>query len=155
MSLPPPPPPPPPSGGWYPPPQDGSGQPPHRQTPPPPPPPTGGWSGQPGAPGQPWGQPGQAWPAARENHPRAIPALALGCIALFGGFICAVPFLLGPVAVFFGASARRGIAQEPQRWAGATEALIGLVLGVIATVIAVVALIIVVAVIGLATTGSA
>lgn len=142
MSLPPPPPPP---GGWYPPPQDGSGQPPHGQTPPPPP--TGGWSGP--LPGQ----PGPPWPPARENHPRAIPALALGCIALFGGFVCGLPFLLGPVAVFLGASARRGIAQEPQRWAGATEALIGLVLGVIATVLAVIALIIVVAVIGLATAG--
>ena len=129
MSLPPPSPPPPPSGGWY---------------PPPPPPPSGGWSGPP---------PGQPWPPARENHPRAIPALALGCIALFGGFICGVPLLLGPVAVFFGVSARRGIAQEPQRWAGATEALIGLVLGVIATVIAVIAVIILVAVIALATAG--
>ena len=49
------------------------------------------------------------------------------------GVVMVVPAALGPLACYLGASARRSIEREPDRWDGKGQATAGLVLGIIAT----------------------
>ena len=73
--------------------------------------------------------------AARvRDHPRVTAALVLGLVSLVGAVVV-LPAALGPVACYLGASARRTIEREPERWSGHGQATAGLVLGAIASAI--------------------
>ncbi len=100
--------------------------------PPPGSPPTMGYPSTPGAPGQPFGVP---------DHPRATTALVLGLVALVGGLVCLVPFVVGPWAWAIGRRTVRQIDAEPYRFGGRGVAMAGYVLGVIATILLVLGLI--------------
>jgi hypothetical protein len=81
-------------------------------------------------------------------HPRAKTALVLGIISV-AGFIVVLPVLLSPLALYYGAVARRDIDREPTRWSGRGEAQAGTVLGIIGTGLLVVALLVVALVVGM------
>jgi len=71
---------------------------------------------------------------AAPQHPRATAAFAVGMVSLIGA-VLVVPAALGPLACYLGASARRSIEQDPQRWGGHAQATTGMVLGIIASVL--------------------
>lgn len=71
-------------------------------------------------------------PVARRTHPHATASLVLGIVSMVGAIVV-LPAALGPLACYFGASARRAVAREPNRWDGHGTATAGLVLGIIAT----------------------
>jgi hypothetical protein len=58
--------------------------------------------------------------------------MVLGIISVLGIF-CILPVLVGPLAWYYGAFARREIEREPTRWGGRHEATIGMVCGIIGT----------------------
>ncbi len=107
-----------------------------------------------------YGQPAYGQPAygyAPQNHPRATTALVLGLVGLIGTLLCGVGLLVGPVAWYLGASARREIDAEPGRYGGRSEATAGMVMGIITTVllalaVLAVAVVLVVGVAGTSTT---
>jgi hypothetical protein len=80
--------------------------------------------------------PDPAWPppVVRRQHPHATAAFVVGIVSLVG-VVMVVPAALGPLACYLGASARRGIEREPDRWDGGSQATAGLVLGIIATAV--------------------
>ncbi|GAA4122768.1 hypothetical protein GCM10022215_28850 [Nocardioides fonticola] len=121
----PPPPPPPPPYGQVPPPA--YGQQPHPQQPYPQQPPSG-YPPQafgPGHPGQPVG-----WVPP---HPQANTALILGIVAVSGFVLCGLTLLVGPFAWATGARVRREIDAAPLQYGGRSEAVIGMVCGIVAT----------------------
>jgi predicted lipid-binding transport protein (Tim44 family) len=73
------------------------------------------------------------------THPKASLALWLGVVGLATSFLAA-PLVLGPLAWFYGARARREIAAAPSQWSGSGEATAGLVLGIVNTVLLVIGL---------------
>jgi len=76
-----------------------------------------------------------------QDLPQATTALVLGLIALAGGFMCGLPFLVGPFAWASGVRARRAIRQSGGAYGGDGKATAGMVLGIISTVLLVLALI--------------
>ena len=113
---------------------------------PPPGPGQYGAPGQPGPPGQygppgpygaaPYGAPsphGPPYLPAAPDHPSAGTALTLGLVALIGGWVCAVPFLVGPFAWATGARVRREIDASGGRYGGRGQATAGMVMGIVAT----------------------
>lgn len=66
------------------------------------------------------------------DHPRATAAFVVGLVSLIGAFFV-LPAALGPLACYLGASARRTIEREPDRWGGHGQATAGMVLGIIAS----------------------
>jgi hypothetical protein len=78
-------------------------------------------------------------PAALPLQPQARTALVLGIISV-GGVIVVLPVLLGPLAWYFGAVARREIERDPTRWRGRSNATAGMILGIVGTGLLVVAL---------------
>lgn len=72
-------------------------------------------------------------PARLPPHPKARSALVLGIIGVAGFFMLIVPAVLGPIAWYHAAVARREAEREPTRWSGSGEARTGLVLGILAT----------------------
>ena len=81
--------------------------------------------------------------------PHATLSMVLGILSVAGGLVLVVPALLGPVAWYLGASARRTVEREPTRWSGSGESSAGVVLGIIGTGL----LMLVIAVLGLAVIG--
>lgn len=90
-----------------------------------------------------WHQP----PVALPYHPRARPALVLGIIGV-AGVIVLLPVLVGPLAWYYGAVARRDIEREPTRWAGRSEATAGMICGIISTALLALTLILAAVVVG-------
>lgn len=64
--------------------------------------------------------------------PGATASLVIGIVSLVG-VIVVVPVVMGPLAWYLGASARREAQREPTRWSGAGEARAGMILGMIAS----------------------
>jgi hypothetical protein len=98
-----------------------------------------------------YGQPMYA--QQRLPHPRANTALALGLIALVGGFTCVLPVVVGPFAWWTGSRARREIREDP-RLEGETQALVGQITGAIATVFLAVGLLVLVVAVVVAVVGA-
>ena len=71
-------------------------------------------------------------PVVVPDHPRATAAFAVGLVSVIGAFFV-LPAALGPLACYLGASARRTIEREPDRWGGHGQATAGMVLGIIAS----------------------
>jgi hypothetical protein len=71
-------------------------------------------------------------PVAPPPHPRARTSLVLGIISLVG-VVFLLPALLGPLAWYYGAVARREIEREPTRWGGHSQASAGMICGIIGT----------------------
>ena len=67
------------------------------------------------------------------DHPQAQTAFVVGLVSLVGGFVCALPLVIGPWAWVVGARARREIDQAPGRYGGRDKATAGMVMGIIAT----------------------
>ncbi|EFQ82282.1 hypothetical protein HMPREF0063_12444 [Aeromicrobium marinum DSM 15272] len=84
-------------------------------------------------------------PPAAPRHPNATTAMVLGIVALVGGFMCALPLLMGPVAWVMGGRAVREIDASPTPLAGRGEATAGRITGIVATVLLVLGLLLVVA----------
>jgi hypothetical protein len=78
-------------------------------------------------------------PAALPLHPQARTAMVLGIISV-GGVVVVLPVLLGPLAWYFGAVARREIERDPTRWRGRSNATVGMILGIVGTALLIVAL---------------
>lgn len=66
------------------------------------------------------------------DHPRATAAFVVGLVSVIGAFFV-LPAAFGPLACYLGASARRTIEREPDRWGGHGQATAGMVLGIIAS----------------------
>lgn len=75
-------------------------------------------------------------PVGPAPHPRADKAVVLGLLSLVGGFFL-LPLLLGPYAWWYGASVRREVDREPDRWTPRSRrsASVGALLGLAATVV--------------------
>lgn len=86
-------------------------------------------------------------PAALPLHPRARTALVLGIVSVLG-VLCLLPVLVGPLAWYYGAVARREIEREPTRWGGHRDATIGMVCGIIGTALLALVLLIAALVVG-------
>ncbi len=71
---------------------------------------------------------------AAPDHPRATAAFVVGLVSVIGA-VFVLPAALGPLACYLGASARRSIEREPDRWGGHGQATAGVVLGIIASAI--------------------
>lgn len=99
---------------------------------------------------QPYGYPPYG-SAPLADHPKATTALVTGLISVIGGLMCALPLLAAPFAWAIGARTKNEIDREPGRYGGRSQAVTGMVLGIIGTVllilgiIAIVILVIVVA----------
>lgn len=63
-------------------------------------------------------------PPPREAQPSSEAIAALVC-----GLVAPSCFVLGFVALYFGAKARRMVREDPQRYGGDTFALIGMIVG--------------------------
>ena len=85
--------------------------------------------GQPGFPQGGYGAP------LLPKHPQSTTALVLGLVGLAGGFMCFLPLLCAPFAWFYGRKAVREIDAAPQSYSGRSEAIGGMVTGIIGTVI--------------------
>ena len=85
--------------------------------------------GQPGFPQGGYGAP------LLPKHPQSTTALVLGLVGLAGGFMCLLPLLCAPFAWFYGRKAVREIDAAPQTYSGRSEAMGGMVTGIIGTVI--------------------
>ena len=83
--------------------------------------------------GQPPYQQGYYPGGPRPEHPGAVPSLVIGVIALAGGFICALPLVLGPWAWVKGKRTRDEIDASGGQVGGRGLAQGGYVLGIIAT----------------------
>ena len=81
-------------------------------------------------------------------HPQANTALILGIVAVSGFVLCGLTLLVGPFAWSTGARVRREIDAAPQQYGGRTEAVIGMVCGIVATAAIVLGLLALVAVVG-------
>src|SRR5512140_689272 len=74
----------------------------------------------------PYGGPGYGYPPQPPKHPQAVTALVLGIV------VCG---LCGPFAWSMGARVEREIAAAGGAYGGGTEAIVGKVLGIVATVL--------------------
>jgi hypothetical protein len=89
-----------------------------------------------------WGQ-----PTARPLHPRARTAMVLGIVSLLS-VVCLLPALVGPLAWYYGAVARREIERDPTQWGGHRDATVGMVCGIIGTALLVLVLLVSALVVG-------
>lgn len=71
----------------------------------------------------------------RPEHPGAVPSLVIGVIALAGGFVCGLPFLLGPWAWVKGKRTMDEIDASGGQVGGRGMAHGGYICGIIATVL--------------------
>jgi hypothetical protein len=69
------------------------------------------------------------------DHPKAVPAMVVGIIALAGGVFCFIPLLAAPVAWWLGAVAKRDIDASQGRIGGRGSAQAGFVMGLIGSVL--------------------
>lgn len=88
-----------------------------------PPPPPGGYGYQ--------AQPPQ-------NHPGAQTALILGIVALAGGLLCGLPYVVGPFAWKKGKQVMNEVDASAGQVGGRGQAQAGYILGIIATVLLIV-----------------
>ena len=95
--------------------------------------------GQPGFPQGGYGAP------LLPKHPQSTTALILGLVGLAGGFMCVLPILCAPFAWFYGRKVVREIDAAPQAYSGRSEAMGGMVTGIIGTVILILGLLALVA----------
>lgn len=86
-------------------------------------------------------------PVALPLHPRARTSMILGIISILGIF-CLLPTLLGPLAWYHGAVARREIEREPTRWGGRNDATIGMICGIVGTALLALVLLVAALVVG-------
>jgi len=146
-------------------PQPGQGQPPQQG----PTPGAGPAYGQPGSgypppgygqtpgTGPQYGQQPHAQPYPAMNppkHPQATLALVLSLVGLIGGFLCALPLLLCPVAWWAGAKAEKEIDAAPQQYSGRSEASSGKIIGIIGTAFLAIGLLLLIVIIVLGISGA-
>ena len=111
------------------------------QTPPPP-----AYGGQPNYGGQPgYGQAPYGAPAAYAGpvgtpDSGATTAMVLGIVGLVGSFLCGLPIVLSPFALFMGLSAKKRIDASAGALTGRGNAQAGFILGIIGTVLLVLVL---------------
>jgi hypothetical protein len=123
------------------------------QTPPPPP----AYGGQPNYGGQPgYGQAPYGAPPAYAGQvgtpdSGATTAMVLGIVGLVGSFLCALPIVLSPFALFLGLAAKKRIDASAGALTGRGNAQAGFILGIIGTVLLVLSIlfIIVIVIIGI------
>lgn len=94
------------------------------------------YTGQPGAGGQQYPPPGQAWGAVPPKHPSATTSMVLGIIGLVSVVAClGVGLVLSPFAWAMGSKAVREIDANPTLYSGRSEASTGRITGIIGTIL--------------------
>lgn len=91
--------------------------------------------------------------AALPKHPQAMTALVLGIVSLAGAMACILPIFCAPFAWYYGRKAVKEIDAEPQRYSGRSEAMGGMVTGIIGTVGLVLLIVLVFIIIGIVAVG--
>ncbi|MET8521106.1 DUF4190 domain-containing protein [Nocardioides sp. NPDC004968] len=136
------------------------------QKPPVPPAPTPGYGtpppaygGQPNYGGQPgYGQAPYGAPAAYAGpvgtpDSGATTAMVLGIVGLVGSFLCGLPIVLSPFALFMGLSAKKRIDASAGALTGRGNAQAGFILGIIGTVLLVLSILLIAVVIIIGVSG--
>lgn len=88
-------------------------------------------------------QPGYQ-PQMPQDHPGAKSAMILGIVALAGGFLCGLPYLVGPFAMVKGKRVMSEIDAAGGQYGGRGQAQTGFILGIVATVLLALSLVFVV-----------
>jgi Domain of unknown function (DUF4190) len=87
------------------------------------------------------------------NHPKATTAMVFGILGIVLGLSCGLGGLLGIAGIVQGRRARDEIDAQPGRYGGRSQAVAGVVTGIIGVVIAALAIVLVVVVILLGVSG--
>jgi hypothetical protein len=93
------------------------------------------------------------YPVVQVNHPNATSAMVFGILGVVFGLTCGIGGLLGIPGIVQGRRAREEIDTQPGRYGGRSQAVAGIVTGIIGVVIAALAIVLVVVVIILGTSG--
>ncbi len=78
--------------------------------------------------------PGADYQQTPPNHPGAQTAMVLGIVALAGGFLCGLPYVVGPFAWKKGKEVMNEIDASGGRMGGRGQAQTGYVCGIVATI---------------------
>jgi hypothetical protein len=84
------------------------------------------------------------------DHPQSTLAMVLGIVGLLGGFTCGLPLLVSPFAWFLGRKALTEIRASQGRTGGESQAMAGMVMGIVGTVLLVLGILAIIGLIVLA-----
>ncbi|MER7608262.1 DUF4190 domain-containing protein [Nocardioides sp. NPDC127503] len=121
-----------------------------------PPPAYGGqpnYGGQPGYGQAPYGAPAAYAGPVGTPDSGATTAMVLGIVGLVGSFLCGLPIVLSPFALFMGLSAKKRIDASAGALTGRGNAQAGFILGIIGTVLLALSILLIVVVIIIGVSG--
>lgn len=94
------------------------------------------------------------YPQVAPAHPQSTLALVLGVVGLAGLFVCGLPLLVSPFAWAIGRSSLKEIRESHGRLSGESNALAGMIMGIIGTVLLILVVLGIIALIVLVSVGS-